>query len=64
MDCPICKADTVVLHKAGLDRRRRCTRSACGYRFTTTEVMKVDHQERERLLQDAVRLAERIAAGG
>jgi transcriptional regulator NrdR family protein len=38
MQCPKCKADTIVLdsRNGGVYRRRKCTH--CDYRFTTTEV--------------------------
>lgn len=58
MNCPVCKAGTVVLKKDENDRRRRCTR--CGNRFTTREVLKDEHERRERLLEDAKALAERL----
>lgn len=60
MNCPICKADSTVLKTVGAERRRECT--GCKHRFTTTEVLKDEHQRREALIQDAVALAEKITA--
>ncbi len=61
MNCPICKADTYVQSTTGQERRRKCT--GCGERFTTVEVLKVEHQRREALLEDARELAEKLTAG-
>jgi hypothetical protein len=37
MNCPLCKARTVVNEKRGIFRDRRCTNPACGVSFTTRE---------------------------
>lgn len=58
MNCPLCKADTVVLHTDDNDRRRRCT--SCDHRFTTTEVLKAELERSNRLIEEAKALAERI----
>lgn len=59
MNCPLCRSDTVVLKKDQADRRRKCTQ--CGNRFTTTEVLKDEHERRERIIEDAKALAERLS---
>lgn len=60
MNCPLCSKPTLVLKTIGEDRRRECT--GCGHRFTTTEVLKEDHQRQAELLEDARALAEKLAA--
>jgi hypothetical protein len=63
VNCPTCRSDTIVLHKDGPDRRRRCTNERCGQRFTTMEVMKAEYQRRESILRDATALAEKLTEG-
>lgn len=58
MNCPVCNEESRVLKTEGTERRRGCTK--CGHRFTTTEVLKDEHDRRERLLEDAKALAERL----
>lgn len=62
MNCPTCTADTIVLEKRGLERRRQCTNERCGQRFTTVEKLKDDEQRQARLLEEARELASRFAA--
>jgi transcriptional regulator NrdR family protein len=59
MNCPVCSHDSRVLKTLETERRRECLR--CGHRFTTTEILKDEHQRREELLRDARALAERLA---
>lgn len=56
MNCPTCQGDTIVLQTIGNDRRREC-RGACRQRFTTTEVLKVEHER----LQEAVDVVRSVA---
>ena len=60
MNCTICHGDTVVLSKDGADRRRRC--SQCGHRFTTTEVLKEDHQRQQDAVRTVVEAADKLRA--
>ena len=58
MNCKVCGGDTIVLGKDGPDRRRRCT--GCGKRFTTTEVLKEEHQRIQEAAQAVREAAEKI----
>jgi Zn ribbon nucleic-acid-binding protein len=66
LNCPICAGDTRVLWKEGQDRRRECVgdgeRKGCGHKFTTTEVLKDQHQRQQQAVQDVVAVAERLKA--
>lgn len=66
MNCPICDGDTKVLYKDGQDRRRECVGTAakggCGHKFTTTEVLKEQHQRQQEAVQTVVDVAERLKA--
>ena len=61
MNCPICDGDTIVLSKDGADRRRKCV-NACGHRFTTTEVLKEDHQRLQNAVETVKAVAEQLKA--
>ncbi len=61
MNCPLCAADTRVLYTEGADRRRAC--AECQHRFTTTEILKTDHQRSQAIIDDAKALAEKLTAG-
>jgi transcriptional regulator NrdR family protein len=60
VNCPICSSDTIVLHKDGADRRRKCTK--CHQRFTTTEVLKEELQRQQEAVQAVRDVAERLKA--
>jgi transcriptional regulator NrdR family protein len=62
LNCPVCSQDTRVLQTRDPERRRECT--ACGHRFTTTEILKDDHERRGRLLEQARALAEGLTEAG
>lgn len=59
MNCPTCNGDTIVLHKHGGDRRRKCI-GQCGLRFTTTEVLKEDHERLQAAVDEVRQVAERL----
>lgn len=61
MNCPVCSADSFIVRTDGQIRRRQCTR--CKHRFTTTEVLKDELERKDRLIGDAVALAEKLTAG-
>lgn len=61
MICPICGGDTKVLYKEGQDRRRQCL-GGCGHKFTTTEVLKDQHQRQQEAVQAVKDVAERLKA--
>lgn len=56
MNCPTCRGDTRVVQTIGADRRRECV-GACRQRFTTTEVLKTEHER----LQEAVEVVRSVA---
>lgn len=60
MNCPVCTRPTYVAAKDGADRRRACP--ACGHRFTTTEVLKVEHQRQQEAVQTVLEAAEKLKA--
>lgn len=60
MNCPLCSQPSIVLKTLETERRRECT--VCKNRFTTTEVLKTDHQRLEEVAQDVRALAEKLAA--
>lgn len=62
MNCPVCSNDTRVVRTDGTVRRRECT--VCKHRFTTAEVLKDELERRDRIIGDAVALAEKLTAGG
>lgn len=66
MNCPICNGDTKVLYKDGQDRRRECIgqqgKKGCGHKFTTTEVLKEEHQRQQQAVQAVVDVAEKLKA--
>lgn len=66
MNCPVCRKETIVLETRGLDRRRGCLvdRGGCGHKFTTTEVLKTEHDRQQKIIKDAQDLAGSILAEG
>lgn len=60
MNCPICSQNTRVLRADGPDRRRACT--ACGHRFSTTEVLKEEQQRQLEAVQTVLEAAEKLKA--
>lgn len=60
MNCPICSQETRVLRTDGADRRRACT--ACGHRFTTTEIMKGELERQQEAVQTVMEAAEKLKA--
>lgn len=60
MNCPLCSQPSLVLKTLDTERRRECT--VCKNRFTTTEVLKEEHQRQAELIEDARALAEKLAA--
>lgn len=66
MNCPICKGETVVLSKDGVERRRKCVgrdgRSGCGNRFTTVEKLKDDEKRQLKAIEAVRAAAEKLAA--
>ncbi len=61
MICPVCKGDTKVLYKDGQDRRRQCV-GGCGHKFTTTEVLKEEHQRQQEAVRAVVDVASKLKA--
>jgi len=60
MNCPICRQESRVLTKSGVDRRRECTE--CGHRFTTEERLKEELKRQDEAVQTVLEAAERIKA--
>lgn len=60
MNCPICSRDTRILRTDDTSRRRECL--GCGHRFTTTEILKEADERRQKIVDSAKALAERILA--
>jgi transcriptional regulator NrdR family protein len=60
MNCPICSQETRVLRKDAAERRRQCT--ACGHRFTTTEIPRDEHQRQQEAVQAVMEAAEKLKA--
>lgn len=60
MNCPTCGSESIILRTDGLNRRRRCSNQACQQRFTTTEVMKDEHQRLQAAVEEVRQVAERL----
>ena len=60
LNCPICSQETRVLRTDDAERRRMCT--ACGYRFTTTEVLKDEQRRQLEAVQTVLEAAEKLKA--
>jgi transcriptional regulator NrdR family protein len=58
VNCPICSQDTFVRKTLGTERRRQCT--GCGHRFTTTEVLKEEHDRQLEAVQVVREAAEKL----
>lgn len=58
MNCPVCQQPTLVLRTDGASRRRKC--SACGHRFTTTEVLEEEQKRQQEAVQTVLEAAERL----
>ena len=61
MNCPTCSGDTIVLRADGNERRREC-RGQCRQRFTTVEVLKVDHLRQQEAVEVVKEAAAKLAA--
>ncbi len=49
-----------MLRKDAGERRRQCT--ACGHRFTTTEIQKDEHQRQQEAVQTVLAAADKLKA--
>lgn len=58
MNCPVCSQDSRVLKTLQTERRRECVK--CGHRFTTKEILKEQHDRREKLIELVHRLQEAL----
>jgi transposase-like protein len=58
VNCPICSQETFIVRTDDTVRRRKC--KGCGHAFTTAEVLKAELERRERIIEDAKELADRI----
>jgi transcriptional regulator NrdR family protein len=60
VNCPVCSQPTIILKTRDAERRRACT--VCPHRFTTTEVLKEDHNRQQEAVQTVIEVAERLKA--
>jgi transcriptional regulator NrdR family protein len=54
MNCPLCLADSVVIHTDGNHRRRECVN--CRYRWTTVELAEQELKRLRRVAEVAADL--------
>lgn len=62
MKCPTCSSETYVTHKDGAERRRRCANKRCDHRFSTTEVLRDEHQRQREQVQVVLEAADKLKA--
>ena len=66
MDCPICKGETVVLSKEGVERRRKCVgrdgAGGCGNRFTMIEKLKEEEKRQLEAIETVKAAAVKLVA--
>lgn len=61
MNCPLCKGETVVLSKDGVERRRKCA-TGCGHRFTTIEKLKEEEKRQLEAIETVKAAAVKLVA--